>query len=607
VAIALPNRADIAQETTWDAYSIFPDHTAWEAALQSVLAELPALAQYQGTLASGPAHLADWLQKEQALSLRGWHVMVYASMFHNTDTSDAEAAARYGRAMGVLSKVRATVAFARPEMLALPDATLQEWMRTEPRLAPYAHFFDLLARQRPHVRSAEVEEMLGQVSDPFGAARQIHGTLSDADLRFAPSLDSAGEASEIGQGTIGALLHSADRETRRTAWENYSDAYLAHKNTIANCLSAGVKQNVFLARARRYNSALEAALTPNHIPVEVFHNLIATFRKHLPTWHRYWDIRRRALKLDRLHVYDITAPLSEQPPVIPYAQAVDWIAEGMAPLGEEYVSILRRGSTTDRWVDIYPNRGKRMGAYSSGAPGLRPFILMSYNDDVFSLSTLAHELGHSLHSYYTWQTQPPMYCNYGTFLAEVASNVNQAMVRAHLLKTQTDRDFQIAVLEEAMANFHRYFFIMPTLARFELEIHERVERGESLTAQSLIQRMAELFQEGYGDGVEVDTDRVGITWAEFPTHLYSNFYVFQYATGISGANALTEGIRQEGAPAAERYLTFLKTGGSRFPFDTLRDAGVDLASPEPVERAFAVFASYVDRLDTLLNTPHSPE
>ncbi|MCW3097479.1 MAG: oligoendopeptidase, partial [Chthonomonadaceae bacterium] len=498
-------------------------------------------------------------------------------------------------------------AFARPEMLAIPDQVLKEWMQAEPRLAPYAHFFDLLARQRPHVRSAEVEELLGQASDPFGAARQIHGTLSDADLKFEPSHDSAGEASEIGQGTIGALLHSPDRETRRTAWENYADAYLQHKNTIANCLSAGVKQNVFQARARRYNSALEAALTPNHIPVEVFHNLIATFRKHLPTWHKYWDIRKRALKLDRLHVYDITAPLADQPPVVPYAQAVDWIAEGMAPLGEEYVSILRRGSTTNRWVDIYPNRGKRMGAYSSGAPGTRPFILMSYNDDVFSLSTLAHELGHSVHSYYTWQNQPPMYSSYGTFLAEVASNVNQAMVRAHLLKTQTDRDFQIAVLEEAMANFHRYFFIMPTLARFELEIHERVERGEALTAQSLIKLMADLFQEGYGDGVEMDVDRVGITWAEFPTHLYSNFYVFQYATGISGANALTEGIRKEGAPAAERYLNFLKSGGSRFPFDTLRDAGVDLASPEPVERAFAVFASYVDRLDTLLNSPPSPE
>lgn len=607
MATALPNRSDIAQEHTWNANSIFSDHAAWEEALQGVLSDLPSLAEYQGTLGTSPARLADWLQVEQEISLRAWHLMIYASMFHNVDTSDAEATARHGRVMVVVSKLRAATAFARPEMLALPEQTLQEWMQTEPRLAPYAHFFAVLAKQRPHVRSAEVEELLGQVSDPFGSARQIHGTLSDADLKFEPAHDSAGEPSEIGQGAIGALLHSPDRETRRTAWANYADAYLQHKNTIAACLAAGVKQNVFTARTRRYNSALEAALSPNHIPTEVFHNLIATFRKHLPTWHRYWDIRRRALNLDRLHVYDIPAPLAEQPPVVPYAQAVDWIAEGMAPLGEEYVSILRKGATTERWVDIYPNRGKRMGAYSSGVPGTNPFILMSYNNDVFSLSTLAHELGHSLHSYYTWQTQPPTYSGYGTFLAEVASNVNQAMVRAYLLKTQTDRDFQIAILEEAMANFHRYFFIMPTLARFELEIHERVERGEALTAQSLIKLMAELFQEGYGDGVEVDTDRVGITWAQFPTHLYANFYVFQYATGISGANALAAGIRKEGAPAAERYLTFLKTGGSRFPFDTLRDAGVDLASPEPVERAFEVFASYVDRLDTLLNSPPSPE
>ena len=607
MTIALPNRSDITAEHTWDAHSIFADHAAWEQELQAVLAELPMLTPYQGTLGAGPERLADWLKAEQTLTLRGWRILVYASMFHNVDTSDAEASGRYSRALGMLSKIRATAAFAGPEMLALPEQTLQDWMQTEPRLAPYAHYFDLLSRRRPHVRSAEVEEMLGQVSDPFGAARQIHGTLSDADLTFAPAQDAAGEPSEIGQGTISALLHSADRETRRTAWENYADAYLQHKNTIANCLAAGVKQNVFMARARRYNSALDAALTPNHIPLEVFHNLIATFRKHLPTWHRYWDIRRRALKIDRLHVYDITAPLTEQPPVVPYSQAVNWIADGMQPLGEEYVSIMRRGATEERWVDIYPNRGKRMGAYSSGTPGTHPFILMSYNDDVFSLSTLAHELGHSVHSYYTWQNQPPMYSNYGTFLAEVASNVNQALVRAHLLKTQTDRDFQIGVLEEAMANFHRYFFIMPTLARFELEIHERTERGEALTAQNLIKLMAELFQEGYGEGVEMDFDRVGITWAQFPTHLYSNFYVFQYATGISGANALTEAIRREGAPAAERYLTFLKTGGARLPFDTLRDAGVDLASPEPVEQAFAVFASYVDRLDTLLNTPHSPE
>jgi len=287
---------------------------------------------------------------------------------------------------------------------------------------------------------------------------------------------------------------------------------------------------------------------------------------------------------------------------VTYPQAVDWIAAGMQPLGDEYVNILRRGALEQRWVDIYPNKGKRAGAYSYGGPGTHPFIFMSYNDDLFSLSTLAHELGHSLHSYYSWQTQPPIYARYTLFAAEVASNFNQALVRAHLLTTQMDRDFQIGVIEEAMSNFHRYFFIMPTLARFELEIHERVERGQALNAESLIQLMADLFAEGYGGEVELDVQRIGITWAEFSTHLYSNFYVFQYATGIAGAHALAEKILANEPGAVDRYLTFLKAGGSAYPLDALKQAGVDLTTPEPVEQTFAVLAGLVDRLAQLVNS-----
>jgi len=261
---------------------------------------------------------------------------------------------------------------------------------------------------------------------------------------------------------------------------------------------------------------------------------------------------------------------------------------------------MRRGLTEQRWVDVYPNQGKRMGAYSHGVHGTHPYILMSYNDDIFSMSTLAHELGHSMHSYLTWQSQPLVYADYSLFVAEVASNFNQAMVRAHLLDTNHDRDFQIAVIEEAMANFYRYFFIMPTLARFELEIHQRIERGEALTADSMIALMADLFQEGYGDEVQVDRARVGSTWCQFSTHLYSNFYVYQYATGIAAANALAADILAGKPGAAENYLAFLKAGGSLYPLDALKLAGVDMATPAPVERAFGVLASYVDRLETLL-------
>jgi oligoendopeptidase F len=274
----------------------------------------------------------------------------------------------------------------------------------------------------------------------------------------------------------------------------------------------------------------------------------------------------------------------------------------MRPLGEEYVSTLRRGVLEDRWVDIYPNQGKRAGAFSSGTFGTHPFIMLNYNDDIYSMSTLAHELGHSMHSYYTWRTQPQVYANYTLFVAEVASNFNQAMVRAHLLNTNSDPDFQIAVIEEAMSNFHRYFFIMPTLARFELEIHQRVERGEALTAESLNALMTELFREGYGDEVVIDADRIGITWAQFPTHLYSNFYAYQYATGISGAHTLAAGVLEEGPAAAERYLSFLKAGGSLFPLDALKLAGVDLSTPEPVEKTFAILAQMVGRLEQALAT-----
>ena len=376
---------------------------------------------------------------------------------------------------------------------------------------------------------------------------------------------------------------------RRTAWTHYADAHLAFKNTMANCLLAGVKQDVFKARAHRYNSSLEAALDAGNIPAAVFHNLIDVYRANLPTWHRYWRVRRQALGLDVLCEYDIKAPLTDKPVRVPYEQAVEWIAAGMAPLGEEYVNTLRRGTLEERWVDIYPNKGKGAGAYSYGGPGDHPFIMMSYTDDLFSLSTLAHELGHSMHSYHTWESQPLIYADYSLFVAEVASNFYQALVRAHLFETQDDPDFQIGLIEEAMANFHRYFFIMPTLARFELEIHERVERGESFNADQLIELMADLFAEGYGGEVEMDRARTGITWAEFSSHLYANFYVFQYATGISGAHALARGgvggqARRGGDLSrfpARRQLA-LPTGraqtGRRGPDDAGR-GGADLPDP----------------------------
>ncbi|MBN1681101.1 MAG: oligoendopeptidase F [Anaerolineae bacterium] len=592
----LPLRSDIPVENTWNAPSVFVSDEAWAAELKAVSDSLPGFQEtYQGHLADGPGVLADYLEAFADLYGRTGKVYVYASMYSAMDTGDQDASAKAGQAMGLYSRLAAASAFAEPEMLAVGRETLSAWMEQEPRLAIYAHYVDNLFRKRAHVRSAEVEEVLGMVAQPFGNVYKTATTLANADLKFADATAQDGEPAQVASGSIQGLMEQADRDLRRTAWESYHDGFLSLKNTFASSLATAVKQDVFYAQVRRHTTALEASLYANNIPVEVFHNLLDTFRRNVPTWHRYWEVRQHALGVDTLHPYDIWAPLTESAPVVPYAQAVDWISAGMQPLGDDYVNTLRQGCLHDRWVDIYPNQGKRLGAFSSGWKGTYPFIMTNYVDNLFSMSALTHELGHSMHSYLTWQTQPMVYADYSLFVAEVASNFNQALVRAHLLDTNDDPRFQIAVIEEAMANFYRYFLVMPTLARFELEMHEQVERGEDLTADGLITLMADLFTEVYGDTIHIDRERVGITWATF-NHLYANFYVFQYATGISAAHALAKAILDEKPGAVESYLSFLKAGGSLYPLDALKLAGVDMLSPEAVETTFATLAGYVERL-----------
>jgi oligoendopeptidase F len=597
----LLDRSEIAEKYTWNPYSVFPDDAAWAAALEEIKEMLPEIAGWRGRLHEGPEVALGCMQQLEDLYRRVGKVYVYASMFYAVNTADQEAAARNDQAQGMFGQAMATVAFVEPELIAIGQDTLNQWLAANEEMAQYAYYFETLFKKQEHVRSAEVEQVLGLVSDAFRTAAATHGVLANTDLPFDPAQPTEGDPIEIGQGNIGALISSPDRETRRTAYEHYTDAHLTFKNTMANNLSAGVKQDVFNMRVRGYNSSLEAAVKPNHIPIAVFHNTIDTFQKNIGTWHRYWRLRRQALGYDTLYPYDIKAPLTKEKSNVSYEEAINWICEGMRPLGEEYVSVLKRGATSDRWVDVYPSQGKRAGAFSTGFPGTHPFIMMNHNDDIYGMSTLAHELGHSLHSYYAWDNQPMIYAHYGIFLAEVASNFNQALTRDYLLRTNDDPQFQIAVIEEAMSNFHRYFFIMPTLARFELAIHQRVEKGQALTADYLIDLMADLFGEGYGEEISFDHEREGITWATFHTHLYYNFYVYQYTTGISAAHALAGKVLRGENEAADRYLGFLKAGGSDYPLNILKAAGVDMASPEPVETTFAVLSSYVDRLEQLLD------
>jgi oligoendopeptidase F len=595
---ALPLRGEAPAEQTWDLDSVYATPAAWEAACAELTATLPELAAYQGRLSERPATLAAFLNLYQDTGILMGKIGVYASNASSVDTNDQAASARAGQARSLAARYGAAIAFFDPELVAIGFDRLEQWISETPELAFFAHYVDRLKRRQAHVRSGEVEQVLALSGDPLSGPYMIYGVLNNSDLKFKPAVSSDGAALEVGQASIGSLVTHADRAVRRSAWENYADGYLAFKNTFAANFIIQVKSDVFNMRARGYASSLHASLESNFIPVEVFHNLIATFRRHMPTWHRYWRLRKRILGYDSFHVYDIKAPLTGAKPAVPFEQAVEWIAEGMAPLGEEYVAILRRGCLEQRWVDRARNRGKREGAFSSGSHGTHPFIMMSYQDDLFSLSTLAHELGHSMHSYLTRANQPFLYGRYGLFLAETASNFNQAMVREHLFRTQTSREFQIALIEEAMSNYHRYFFIMPTLAQFELRAHERAEAGAPLSADILIGIAADLYKEGYGDEVEFDRERIGVTSAQF-VHMYLNFYVYQYATGISAGHALSHAILDGEPGTVERYLAFLKSGGSAYPLDTLKQAGVDLTSPEPVERAFGVLAGLVDRLEQL--------
>jgi oligoendopeptidase F len=593
-------RTEIGPEFKWNASSVFPTEDAWEKAAGEIPNLIRQVEQQRGHLGDGPETLWKAIQLNEELNTRLGKIIVYASISHQVDTTDNHATAMVGKAVGLIGQASAAVSYIDPELVQIGFEKLKQWMGQEPGLKIYAHYIEDLFRKQEHVRSAEVEEILGMLAPSFFSTDETATMMTDADFRFPPAQSKEGKEIQVTQGTYQKLLSSPDREVRRTAWQNYMDTYLSFKNTLANNLNTSIQQNVFNARVRHYNTTLEASLFANNVPVEVFHNLIQTYQRFLPIWHRYFDVRRKALGVEKLYTYDVWAPLTDNHPAIPYLQAVDMISAGLAPMGEQYVKDLRRGVLEQSWVDVYPNLGKSSAQFSAGAFETFPFIVINYEDSIFSLSTLAHELGHSMHSFYTWQTQPVVYSEYSLFVAEVASNFHQAMVRAHLLATNPDRDFQISVIEEAMDNFHRYFFIMPTLARFELEMHERAERGEGLSADVMINRMAELYAEGYGSAVELDHDRDGITWATFG-HLYADYYVYQYATGISGANALSRRILNGEPGASERYLGFLKSGGSRYPLDVLKAAGVDLTTPAPVEETYQVLDGLVARLEKLVD------
>jgi oligoendopeptidase F len=597
-------RADVPHEQTWNRESVFASWDAFQQEFDAVMQQLPELEAYKGTLGS-PDTLVKWLDSYTRFRRRIYRLSTFTNMAVAVDTSDDEAKAKYGQVGGLLGRLNAAVAFAEPELLTLGDQLLQ-WAARDNRLTPYTHYFKSLLRQKQYTQSPDVEKVLGMLQDPFSGTFRTYRELVNTDLKFPDAPDSAGTLHRVAQAIVPPIgIDSHDRTLRRNAWESFCDQHRAMENTLASNLITSIKQNVFMMRVRGYKSVLESRLAPANLPVEVFHTLINTFKANLPVWHRYWAAKRKALGVDQLHPYDIWAPLSENAPRVTYQQAVAWLSESVKPLGEDYGTVLRCGALEERWVDYAQNEGRGQGAFASAAYDAHPFVFNTFDGSLMAMSVLAHELGHAMHSYLMNTNQPEIYNGYGALgassaVAETASNFHQAMLRAYLMKEKADdKNFQLTLIDEAMFNFHRYFFIMPTLARFEYEIYSRAEQDKPLNAAILNGIMREMFAEGYGDTMTDDPERTQTTWGQF-LHLYMPFYTFQYSVGISAAHALAEGILAGHAENAERYLSFLKAGWSQDAPDLFQRAGVDMTQPEPIEKTFSVLAKLVERLENLV-------
>lgn len=599
IATALPKRQDVPQEYTWNLESIYPADSAWEADFARVEAMLPELQALSGTLGDGPEALLHVIRRMHDAEAILDQLGTYAYMRRDEDTTNPTYQGLVERMAALYARFGAAVAFFAPEVLALSDEQIEAYFSASADLCLYTHFLAELRRRRAHVRSTEVEAVLAAASEVTRAPGTIFSMINDADLKFPTIRAENGEEIELTKGRYSVFMESKDRRVRKDAFDAMYATYATLRNTFGATLSGSVRRDVFDARVRGYDSALAAALEPNAIPLEVYHNLVATVNRHLSHVHRYLQLRKEYLGVDELHMYDMYVPLAPGAAAdIPYEEARQTVEEALAPLGPEYITIMRDGMHEQRWIDVYENEGKRGGAYSSGAYTTQPFILLNYQNTLNNVYTLAHELGHSMHSWFTRARQPYVYGSYTIFVAEVASTLNEALLTDHLLKHTTDHALRLQIISQQLDAFRGTFIRQTMFAEFELEIHRRVEAGEALTADRFTAIYRDLVTRYFGPDVAID-EQIGLEWARIP-HFYRGFYVYQYATGIAAATALARQILDEGQPAVDRYLDFLRGGSSKISIDLLRGAGVDMTSPAPVEAAMQFFGRLVDQLEAEL-------
>lgn len=595
----LPKRSEVKEEHKWAVEDLYTTDKLWEEEYDQLRSMLTRATEYRGRLSESAKVLLEFLKLSDELSIMMERVYVYANQRYHEDTGNSKYQDLADKAGVLIVQMDSALSFTTPELLAIPENVLDQFKQEEEGLRLYDFYFSNIFRKKPHILTAQMEEVLADAGEMASSPDNIFSKFNNADLKFPEIEDENGDRVRITHGRFIQLMESNDRRVRRNAFKGVYETYESFKNTLAATFSSNLKQELFFTKARNYESNLKKALDNSNIPVEVYTNLIDAVHDNIGLMHRYVSLRKKLLGVDELHMYDIYAPLIQDVKMdVPFEEAKRMVAEGLKPLGEEYQKILQEGFN-NRWIDVYENENKRSGAYSWGAFGTHPYVLLNYNGSLDNVFTLAHEMGHAIHSYYSDKVQPYIYAAYKIFVAEVASTCNEAILIDHMLKNTDDKLQKAYLINHFLDKFRGTLFRQTMFAEFEMITHRMVEEGQSLTAETLCKIYHDLNEFYYGDDIVIDNE-IDMEWARIP-HFYSAFYVYQYATGYSAAIALSRRILHEGQPAIDDYISFLSGGSSNYPIELLKKAGVDMSTKEPVNQALKLFEELLDQMEELMD------
>lgn len=594
----LKKREEIEAKDKWKLEEIFASDEEWENAFKELKEEAPSLKEFEGKL-NNKENIKEFLDKYVDLGIKAETIYIYAHLKCDEDTSNSKYQAMMNKVDVYMAEYASYTAYFVPEILSQEESLIRDIINNNEELKTYKFMFEDILKEKPHILSKSEEELLASVSDCLDAPSSIHNMLTNADMRFGDIIDEDGEKVELTEGNYSSFIKSKDRKVRKEAFETLFGKYKNLENTFATTLSSSIKNFNFAAKIRKYNSALEASLKPNDIPLEVYKNAVNTIDANLKSLHRYVSLKKKLLGLDEMHMYDLYVPVIEIPKEhIEFNKAVDMVVEGLKPLGNEYLDIFKSG-VQNGWIDIYQNKGKRGGAYSWGGYKTMPYVLLNYNYELHDVSTLAHEMGHSIHSYYSRKEQPYIYAGYTLFCAEVASTTNEALLIHHLINKEEDKNKKLYLINQELEQIRTTVFRQLMFAEFELYTHESLEKGIPLTAEDYNKAWHDLNVKYFGPDMVVDNE-IDIEWARIP-HFYSDFYVYQYATGYAAASAFAKAILEGKGEAVPKYINFLKSGGSDYPIEILKNAGVDMTTSKPLEATIERFNELLDMLDKEIN------